>query len=164
MENLVVFLTPQDASLASDLLSRLQRSAAISIETAADGLNTSALHDLAARIYASRRDRRHFFEEGLFSDPAWDMLVALYCAWACGKRLSVTSLVYSADVPPTTGLRWVKNLEEAGLVEKFRDESDGRRIYVSLTPDAQERIERYLKRAVELHFSSNARRLEPSGA
>ena len=155
MENYVFIFPRQDDVLARDLLSRLQETPVQDhIPISSKEFDTSTLHDVAARIYASRRERRHFFAENLFSDPAWDMLLALYCEWGSGRRVSVTSLAYSAEVPATTGLRWVRILEEAGLIERYRDRSDGRRVHLGLTTQGRERIERYLARTATLCFSS----------
>ena len=101
---------------------------------------------LACKLYDARRGRDRLFNRQLFGEPAWDMLLALYCLPSRGELLGVTSLGYAADVPPTTGLRWQKTLLEEGLIERKSIEYDGRQIVVQLTDRGRILLERYLIR------------------
>ena len=82
----------------------------------------------------ARRLRDTVFGEGLFEDPAWDMLLDLFAAELEGARVSVSSLCIAAHVAPTTALRWVGRLAEAGLFERRPDLQDRRRAFVGLSP------------------------------
>src|SRR4029453_9440574 len=75
------------------------------------------LPQLACGIHNCRRERRRYFPDQLFADPAWDMILALYCAESQGERLSVTSLGYSVGLPQATAARWIASLRRAGLIE-----------------------------------------------
>lgn len=88
--------------------------------------------------------RSNFFPDGLFADPAWDMLLDLMHARMNNKQISVSSLCIAARVPATTALRRIGDLVKTGLVIRVRDKSDGRRVFVELTPDGIARMERYL--------------------
>ena len=101
---------------------------------------------LACGVYAARRERRHFFDPKLFADPAWDMLLVLYCAHVGGETLTVSSVVQAAEIPSTTGLRWLAAVEEAGLVERTPHPSDRRAVHVRLTCLALQKMEAYLDR------------------
>jgi len=79
-----------------------------------------------------------------FGEPAWDMLLALYCLPSRGEVLGVSSLGYAADVPPTTALRWQKTLFDDGLIE--RGPVDGRIQLVRLSSKGRMLLERYLIR------------------
>ena len=46
------------------------------------------------------------FGEGLFADPAWDIMLDLFAARIEGKDITVSSAGIAACVPPTTALRW----------------------------------------------------------
>jgi hypothetical protein len=95
----------------------------------------------AARIRAhirARRLRNRFFPDDLFADPAWDMLLDLSAARLEGRKVSVSSLCIAADVPTTTGLRWIKTLVDRGLFERHSDPSDARRAFIALSPPTAE--------------------------
>jgi DNA-binding MarR family transcriptional regulator len=51
-----------------------------------------------------------------------------------GRRISTSSLCMGAAVPSTTALRWIRHLEELGLVHREDSASDGRVNWQSLTP------------------------------
>tara|TARA_R110000868_G_scaffold37022_2_gene130978 strand:- start:6992 stop:7408 length:417 start_codon:yes stop_codon:yes gene_type:complete len=88
--------------------------------------------------------RTGFFPDGLFADPAWDMLLDLMHARLNGKKISVSSLCIAARVPATTALRRIGDLVAAGLAVRVKDATDGRRVFIELTPDGTARMERYL--------------------
>ena len=98
---------------------------------------------LIRRIIRQRQLRGRFFDGELFADPAWDMLLDLAAARAEHKRVSVTSLCIASGVPPTTALRWIALLTEAGLLERVEDQTDRRRAFLALTDRAAEAIARY---------------------
>lgn len=100
--------------------------------------------DAAIRgILRARLERKSFFPQELFTDPAWDMLLDLYAAELGQVRVSVTSLCIASNAPTSTALRWISSLESEGLIERRPDPLDGRRFFMSLTRDALERFERY---------------------
>jgi DNA-binding MarR family transcriptional regulator len=94
-------------------------------------------------LLKSRRARDQFFDSSLFADPAWDILLELYAAELGQQRISVSTLCAAAAVPATTALRWIKILEKNGLLVRTDDPMDGRRTFISLAPDAFDRMERY---------------------
>ncbi len=98
---------------------------------------------LVRRIIRQRKLRGKFFDPSLFADPAWDMLLDLTAARAEHLRVSVTSLCIASGVPPTTALRWIGQLTEAGLVERVEDETDRRRAFIALTDKAAEGMARF---------------------
>jgi hypothetical protein len=100
---------------------------------------------IQARCYLrSRRLRDGLFPEGIFADPAWDMLLDLFACKLEGNRVCVSSACSAASVPSTTALRWVDRLEDCGLVKRHPDPADSRRIHVELTPLAASRIDLWL--------------------
>ena len=90
-----------------------------------------------------RRVRERFFDEGLFADPAWDILLELYAAELGSQRVTISSLCVASAVPPTTALRWINSLVEKGLLIRTNDHMDGRRVFASLSPSAFDAMERY---------------------
>ncbi len=98
---------------------------------------------LVRRIIHHRQLRARFFDGELFADPAWDMLLDLTAARVEHTRVSVTSLCIASGVPPTTALRWIGQLIEAGLFERIEDDADRRRVFISLSDHAAEAMARY---------------------
>lgn len=98
---------------------------------------------LVRRIIRQRHLRARFFDGELFADPAWDILLDLTAARAEHARVSVTSLCIASMVPPTTALRWIGQMTEAGLLERVEDETDRRRAFIALTDDAAGAMARY---------------------
>lgn len=97
-----------------------------------------------------RRLRDQYFGIGLFEDPAWDMLLDLCAADLERGRVSVSSLCIAAAVAPTTALRWISRMTEAGLFEREADPFDRRRAYMQLSAKARDGMHEYwraLKRA-----------------
>lgn len=110
-------------------------------------------NDIRAVIRA-RRMRAQFFADELFADPAWDMLLDLYAAQLEDRRVSVSSLCIAAAVPPTTALRWIGTLHDAGLFERRADPSDRRRAYVALSTKGLRAMREYVTgiRSAGLHL------------
>jgi DNA-binding MarR family transcriptional regulator len=98
---------------------------------------------LLRRIIRQRQLRARFFDGDMFADPAWDILLDLSAARAEHKRVSVTSLCIAAGVPPTTALRWIGQLTEAGLLQRIEDDTDRRRAFITLTDRAADGMARY---------------------
>lgn len=98
---------------------------------------------LVRRILRQRQMRARYFDGDLFADPAWDMLLDLTAARAEHNRVSVTSLCIASGVPPTTALRWITQLTEAGLFQRVEDETDRRRAFIALTDRAADAMSRY---------------------
>ncbi|MBV1918804.1 MAG: winged helix DNA-binding protein [Sphingomonadaceae bacterium] len=98
---------------------------------------------MVRRIIRQRQLRARFFDGELFADPAWDMLLDLTSARAEHSRVSVTSLCIASGVPPTTALRWIGQMTEAGLFERVEDDTDRRRAFIALTDKAADGMARY---------------------
>lgn len=95
-------------------------------------------------IIRARRMRDHFFEEDLFADPAWDMMLDLFHAELLHRRVAISSVCAAAAVPATTALRWLNNMVEKGVCIRRADPLDGRRVYVELSPSASQGMRQYM--------------------
>lgn len=102
------------------------------------------LSRLALEEYQERRRRSKYFDVDLFGEPAWDMLLDLFVAWAVERRLSVTALCYGSGSSQTTALRWLGVLESKGLVGRSADKFDKRRVWVMLTKQGDLAVRSYL--------------------
>jgi DNA-binding MarR family transcriptional regulator len=101
-------------------------------------------HNIRA-LLGLRRHRANFFDDDLFADPAWDILLELYAAELGQQRLSITNLCAVAAVPATTALRWIALLEKKTLISRRPDPMDGRRIFVALSADGLQAMEDYFR-------------------
>jgi DNA-binding MarR family transcriptional regulator/AmiR/NasT family two-component response regulator len=91
-------------------------------------------------ILRARRLREQFLGADLFADPAWDMILDLMAARLAGQRVSVSSLCIAATVPPTTALRWIRQMTERGVFARIDDPADGRRVFIELTDEAAKAV------------------------
>ncbi len=98
---------------------------------------------LVRQMIRQRQLRSRYFGNELFADPAWDMLLDLTAARAEHIRVSVTSLCIASAVPPTTALRWIGQMIEAGLLHRVEDEADRRRAFITLSDKAADAMARY---------------------
>lgn len=98
-----------------------------------------------ARIIRARRGRQHYFSAHLFSDPAWDLLLALALAHFEQQKLSVSELCKAAEAPHTTALRYIQALMDEGLVVSRQDRLDGRRKFLSLSEAGIDQMSLYLE-------------------
>lgn len=96
------------------------------------------------RAIRGRRLRDQFFGTGLFEEPGWDCLLDLFAAELEGTRVSVSSLCIAAAVAPTTALRWISKLTEAGLLQRQPDPFDRRRAYMELSERASRAMRDYV--------------------
>lgn len=96
-------------------------------------------------IYDKRTNRSKFISSEMLGEPAWDMLLELFMQYAGGAKVSTTSLCIASRVPVTTALRYVKLLEDAGLIEKSLASYDRRVTLVSLTEKGAVSVGAYLE-------------------
>jgi hypothetical protein len=97
----------------------------------------------------SHKDSRPLPEfRGCTGEPGWDMLLDLYLGELVGRKTSVTSACIASRVPPTTALRHVNTLCDAGRIERDRDENDARRCWLRLAPQVRDEIDQYLEATI----------------
>jgi hypothetical protein len=99
---------------------------------------------IATWLYSERIYRSGQFNPALFGEPAWDMLLDLFIQKVAGRRVSTTSLCLGANVPQTTGLRYIALLEAEGLVVRYAAPDDRRLSLVDFTADGFKRMRQYL--------------------
>jgi len=103
--------------------------------------------DTVRAVIRARRLRSRYFQEDMFADPAWDMLLDLLQAEIAQLRVPVSSLCIAASVPATTALRWLKTMTHQGIFVRRADPHDGRRVFVELAPTASQAMRRYFAAA-----------------
>lgn len=109
----------------------------------------SVLVDVARVIYQSRRRRAEHFGAALFSEPAWDMLLALYLYGQRYGHLSVSRLAEVVQVPLTTAIRWLDYLESARLVTRHNAPTDRRKVLIALSNHGSAALDDYLMTLIE---------------
>ena len=95
--------------------------------------SATELQAFVSRLLKHQQNRAKFFEPDVFSGPSWDILLDLFAAQEEGQQVSVSSLCIAAAVPPTTALRWITNMTEAGYLVRRQDPNDARRVYIELS-------------------------------
>jgi hypothetical protein len=87
---------------------------------------------IAAEINA-RRQRERRFGSKLFSDPAWDILLALYAARLRSEAVSATELCIASTAPAGVALRWISVLERDQLLVQHDEPKNPCRVRLELT-------------------------------
>ena len=104
--------------------------------------NRSEMVARAERHYTFRRMRERLtmaaFGDGLYADPAWDMMLDLYAQTSRNMTVTVTSACYGGIAPPTTALRYLVDLEKRGIVQRFNNPTDKRSVCVRMTERGME--------------------------
>ena len=88
---------------------------------------------LVRTLIAARQSRAKFFGGDMFAEPAWDMLLDLTAAKIENKYVSVSSLCIAAGVPSTTALRYIRSMQQAGIIERHCDPDDARRSFLVIS-------------------------------
>lgn len=134
--------------IAARLLGMAERRATAALPAPTTGEGDAGIVVTAAdyrRMLRDRRLRDIYLGEGLFADPAWDMLLDLAAARIEESPVAVSSLCIAAAVPPTTALRWIQALTERGMLLRVPDPQDGRRVFVILSPPVVDAMAAYVR-------------------
>ena len=110
---------------------------------------------LAEKISTIRAARSGVFPAGLFGEPGWDMLLALYQASGAQQRMTVTHMCDASHAPTTTALRWIENLVQLGMVFRRANPLDGRVVFIEMAAEAHRTVESYLMEVWVTFYSSN---------
>ncbi|MFT4027090.1 MAG: hypothetical protein QM676_09860 [Novosphingobium sp.] len=80
-------------------------------------IDDAILGDVARKAYADRRRREHITgADGMFGEPAWDILLELFIAARENREVLRAGAHAGAGVPETIAQRWITILENRGLV------------------------------------------------
>jgi DNA-binding MarR family transcriptional regulator len=114
------------------------------------------LLEVAEEIYKVRRKRdvqfEQFFGEGLFCEPAWDLLLDLYINNGRKRTISVSSACLASAAPTSTALRYVSKLVSRRLVLRSPHPDDRRVFVLNLSQQAVGVMEGLLNQ----HFKAQA--------
>lgn len=111
-------------------------------------LNREIVLAKVVETYKARRRRKRYMAADLFGEPGWDLLLDLFAARLQNRSISVSSACIAADVPSTTGLRWLGVLEQSGLIERIENDADQRVTWVKLTDSASQTMFEFFEELV----------------
>jgi DNA-binding MarR family transcriptional regulator len=78
----------------------------------------------------------------IFGEPAWDLLLEVYVREASGLSATAADLQAELAQPSSTAVRWLKVLEEQGLIRR-KQLSTGVEV-IGLTSDGRAALNDYL--------------------
>ena len=102
---------------------------------------------LARQISAIRAGRSNFLSATLLSEPGYDMMLAMFIAAAEGRPMRAADLALAGGVPSTTALRWIKALEQLGLIARAADHPDLLECSLELTPEGHFQVRSHIESA-----------------
>lgn len=115
-----------------------------------EDLNREIVLAKVVETYKARRRRKRYLAADLFGEPGWDLLLDLFAARLQNRSISVSSACIAADVPSTTGLRWLGVLEQSGLIERIENDADQRVTWVKLTDSASQTMFEFFEELVSV--------------
>ena len=107
----------------------------------AESIAESRLRRVRAAI-AARRLRDKTFPFDLSGDVYWTILLDMYLAHLEQRNDSISSVGIASGAPSTTALRHIRQLTDRGLIERYADPDDGRRVLIRLTTEASTMMDR----------------------
>ena len=99
---------------------------------------------LVQQILCARQFRSSIFGKGLFGDPAWDIVLALYLGQLRNQTVPITRLAEAASVSVQAVDRWLAVLEGQGLIERTRTGPDGEELPAGLSQKGSSAMRRWL--------------------
>jgi DNA-binding MarR family transcriptional regulator len=153
---------PNDTNLGDVTLEPYQVEAAHHLIDRLTGLLTGAgnnqerskkaRREFAVRIAESRRARASHLPNELFDEPAWDILLQLYCEFESGAPVALQALSQSVSAPQSTLGRWLDLLVQRDLVERVDDVAGNGRA-ARLSGNGFSRLDAYFGMLLRKHFS-----------
>lgn len=92
-----------------------------------------------------RLAQRRIFPSAVFRESCWDIMLLCFASQLEGHPLCIKQIRNQLDESNTALLRRIDELEQAGMVRRHRDELDGRRTMVQLTPAAIAAMTRFFE-------------------
>lgn len=89
--------------------------------------------DRARQLMRARMEMNKHIPPGLLKDSAWDILLELFVNGEEGGIVYIKQLVLACYTTPTSAMRLIDRLDDAGLIERMPDPLDHRRVIVSLS-------------------------------
>jgi DNA-binding MarR family transcriptional regulator len=100
----------------------------------------SARH-VARVMFETRKTRTRLFPASMFSEPAWEMLLALFIS---DEAPAAAELARRVGTPLTTAMRWITYLESHKLIRRDSCSADRRAHRIRLTDRGQSHLRTFL--------------------
>ena len=133
-------VSKDDIEAATRLVHSLELMADQPRASNANSPSQQQLVKLAKRIRDMRKTRDRFFDQDMFGEPAWEIILALYLSDAEGYRLKVTDLVNESRASASTALRWIDRFQELGLIHRRENPLDRRSHFLEMPTDSLRKI------------------------
>ena len=137
------FVVEEFYSARLEAVLTILQQASVRVALLSDPLSPEAGHTLRAmaeRLYAERRKRDEYFPLGLFGEPAWDLLLALFIAQDDGRHFTLDEAYQAAKIEPREGPVLIERLIAAGLVTRSHNRGNA----ILLTDHGSDRLSDYL--------------------
>ena len=145
---LSLFVRPKPSALERALL-RDKPVALVQESVREHPLKWNALVQAAQNEYRMRRSRSRLFDEAMFGEPAWDMLLSLFINGRSGEKLTVSRLLRFSGSSSTSALRWLNYLEDKGLILRESNPIDARSTIICLSERAERALETYFSETLK---------------
>ncbi|WP_176488944.1 MarR family winged helix-turn-helix transcriptional regulator [Rhizorhabdus dicambivorans] len=90
-----------------------------------------------------RRAQHQVFPETVLRGACWDIMLSCMAGELAGRPVCVKQIRTQLRESQTSVLRRIDELERSGLVQRRRDEMDGRRTLLRLTPEGDDAMSRF---------------------
>lgn len=100
------------------------------------------LIDAATKAIQLRGFRNKHFPQGIFGEPAWDVLLAIYAHEHISRARSISQVAKVSSLTGSSALRWINQLARLQLVERRQDPLDRRTAQVMLTETGRRTLDR----------------------
>ncbi|HEY0627446.1 MAG TPA: hypothetical protein VGD10_12045 [Allosphingosinicella sp.] len=125
----------------------------LSVESRADWSIQETLAVLAARQeYGQRRERDKIFEDGIFADPGWDLLLDLFVMASEGRAVSIPHACAAAYAHPGTVRNLIAHMEKSGLIRRIAHPAAPDCAYLELSDSAYQKMLQYFSVARKAYF------------
>lgn len=114
----------------------------------------TALAVLAKSIADARRKLGGHLDASLFANPGMDIMLFLFAEGINGATVTTNACCAAAGVPRTTALRWIKLLQDRGLIDGSDDVSDRRVTMLALSAAGRQTIRTWLDEIKNLPIRS----------
>lgn len=103
------------------------------------------LRQMSERVLRLRRAQRKIFPVAALREGCWDILLLCLEAELSGRHMCVKQIRCELEESQTSVLRRIAELEQAGMLLRRRDDTDGRRTLLRLTGEATDALSRFFE-------------------